>query len=312
MMPVADFLEKEPVVILEGAVIERLRRGGFPPLDPLLLNAPWVYSESERNILGGIYRGYIECARRRNFPTVVLTPTWRANPERIAESGYGSKDVNGDCMEFLAGIRTEFGPAGDRIRIGGLMGCRGDAYNPRDALSINEADRFHREQAATLAGAGADFLIGSTLPAVSEATGMAQAMSRTGKPYILSFIVRPEGSLLDGTMLSDAITGIDALAEPRPTLYLVNCVHPDNFRKAMVAPGQDLTVVADRVAGLQANTSRRSPEELDGRETLDGEDPDVFGSMMAGLHDDFSLRLLGGCCGTDNRHIDAIVSSLSL
>lgn len=311
MPPYKEFLQREPVIIVEGAVIERLRREVTIPLDPPLLNASWIYSGEGAALLRRIYEGYITCAVRSNLPAIILTPTWRANPERISVSGYRADDVNGDCFRFLDAIRSGFGPLAERIAIGGLMGCRGDSYSPAEALSPADATAFHRKQALQLAGAGVDFLIGSTLPALSEALGMARAMCESGAPYILSFVLRPEGTLLDGTILSDAIRTIDAVVSPRPLLYMINCVHPDNFRKALAAPGQDRSITDTRIAGLQANTSRKSPEELDGRETLDGEEPYTFGKLMGELHKDFSLRLLGGCCGTDDRHIEAMVSYLT-
>jgi S-methylmethionine-dependent homocysteine/selenocysteine methylase len=46
-----------------------------------------------------------------------------------------------------------------------------------------------------------DFLLGATLPAVSEATGIAIAMAETNIPYIISFVINREGKILDGNSL---------------------------------------------------------------------------------------------------------------
>jgi homocysteine S-methyltransferase len=105
------------------------------------------------------------------------------------------------------------------------MSCRGDAYSPAEALLVDEALEFHAWQAGKLADTGADFLLAATLPALSEATGLALALAATGKPYLLSFVVRPEGTLLDGTPLKDAIAAIDSAVTPSPLAYLINCTH---------------------------------------------------------------------------------------
>ncbi len=305
-------LENEPVIIAEGAVIEQLRRDSGIVLDPHVLNSSLVYDTTGRNHLETIYRQYIDCAYRHNLPMIVLTPTWRANPERILRAGLQDRDVNNDCFDFLDSLRETYGPYAEKIFIGGLLGCYGDAYRPKEALPAGMARVFHRQQVVSLTSAGVDFLIGSTLPAFSEALGMAQVMAETACPYILSFVVRPEGVLLDGMLLSEAIRIIDETVSPVPAVYMINCVHPSNFRQAMTNTSQDHTRIRNRVLGLQANTSRRSPEELDGRDELDAEEPVKFGEMMASLHKDFSLKILGGCCGTDERHIEAIVRSITV
>jgi homocysteine S-methyltransferase len=307
-----QILENEPVVIAEGAVIERLRRHPGITLNPHVLNSSLVYESDGRILLEHIYRQYIDCAYRHNLPMIILTPTWRANPERITRAGMENYDVNKDCFNFLNSIRESYGTYAEKTFIGGLLGCYGDAYNPKEALPAGIARALHRQQVLSLMSAGVDFLIGSTLPAYSEALGMAQAMAQTSCPYILSFVIRPEGVLLDGTLLSDAIRDIDATVSPRPAGYMVNCVHPGVFGRAIIDRGsdQDRVLILGRLVGLQANTSRRSPEELDGREELDAEDPEQFGEMMTSLHRDYSLKILGGCCGTDERHIDAIIAHL--
>jgi homocysteine S-methyltransferase len=302
-----QLVNTSPLVLLEGAVIERMRRDSPLPLHPGLLNTGFIYSAVGRQVMGRIYRQYLRAASQQALPILVLTPTWRANPERIEEAGLSGKDVNGDAVRFLAGLRDDRRAAATTVLVGGLMGCRGDAYAPSQALARDEAVRFHSPQAQALASAGADFLIASTLPSVQEATGLGIAMARTGRPCILSFVVRAEGVLLDGTPLGEAISLLDASISPRPFGYMANCVHPSNFRGAMVTVLGYSPQLAVRVLGLQGNTSLRSPEELDGSPALEAqEDPELFAEAMLGLNREYGLKLLGGCCGTDDRHIKAI------
>ena len=132
--------------------------------------------------------------------------------------------MNGDNFRFLDALRKSYGGYSEKVVICGLMSCRGDAYNPADALAVDEALEFHAWQAEKLADTGVDFLLAATLPAFSEATGLALALAATAKPYVLSFVVRPEGTLLDGTPLKDAIAAIDAPASP--SFGLSDQLHP--------------------------------------------------------------------------------------
>jgi len=298
-------------ILAEGAGIERLRRDpAAPPLDPHIANAGLIHSADGRAALARIYRQYLDIGKAHKLPMITLAPTWRANPERLQLTGAPDVvTINRDAARFMAGIRAGYGDYAGFIFLGGLMGCRGDAYDPSEALSADEAAEFHRPQAHALAGAGVDFLLASTLPAFSEALGMARAMAETGAPYLLSFVLRPTGTLLDGTPLHAAIAAIDAVS-PRPCAYMANCVHPQVYAAALSrALAQDATVTV-RILGLQANTSARSPEELDGRDALDGAAPEPFAAAMLAVHRRFGVKILGGCCGTDERHIAALARGL--
>jgi homocysteine S-methyltransferase len=239
------------------------------------------------------------------------TPTWRASRERIDSAGYAGADVNGDNVRFLDALRKSYGGYAEKIVIGGLMSCRGDAYSPADALAVDEALAFHAWQAEKLADAGVDFLLAATLPAFSEAIGLALALAATGKPYVLSFVVRPEGTLLDGTPLKDVIVAIDAAVTPRPLAYMINCTHVSFAKSALTHGANSSSLVRQRIIGLLANTAALSPEELNDSTILVEEDPGTFGQSVAGLHKELGLKILGGCCGTDDRHIRSLAAQLA-
>jgi homocysteine S-methyltransferase len=165
---------------------------------------------------------YFFIAAKYGLPLLTGTPTWRASPDRVKKSLYAERgDMNKDAFRYVDGLRDRFGPHGKRIYIGGLMGCQGDAYEPGDALSEEEASSFHEAQARELADAGVDYLMAATLPALSEAKGIARAMSRCSVPYIVSFVASGKGALLDGTPLEDAIRAIDGSVDPQPLLYMI-------------------------------------------------------------------------------------------
>lgn len=298
-------------ILGEGAVIERLRRSRGIQIDDHVVNSALIYEESGRAALEAIYRQYLEIGQRYQLPLLLSTPTWRAGRERITAAGLAGRDLNGDNSRFLAELRDSYGAYAQQVAICGLMSCRGDAYKPTEAMSAEAAAEFHTWQANALAAAGVDFLLAATLPAMSEAIGLAQAQAATGLPYVISFVARPEGTLLDGTPLKTAIATIDASVTPRPLAYLINCTHASVFRSALLNARNSSAQVRKRVIGLLANTAALSPEELDESAELVEEAPEVFGNSVAALRDELGMKVLGGCCGTDDRHIDCLARKLS-
>jgi len=304
------FLINSPFILGEGAVIERLRRNNDLELDPFLVNSAFIYDDVKRSLLETICRQYLDIGRTLDVPLLMSTPTWRASKERIAAAGLSGIDGNGDNVRFLDTLRESYGMYAKKIIICGLMSCRGDAYKPAEALAVEDAQMYHSWQARKLADAGVDFLFAATLPACSEATGLALSLAATGMPYIISFIIRPEGTLLDGTPLKDAITEIDATVTPRPFAYMFNCSHAPCAKAAPLHGTNSSSLVRQRVIGLLANTAAHSPEELNGSTSLVEEDPEVFGKHVAALHRELGLKILGGCCGTDDRHIRSLGTQL--
>lgn len=305
------FYEQSDIIVGEGAVIERLRRDTEWELDPHVVNAAFIYEEEKRAALETIYRQYLEVGFSTGLPLLLSTPTWRASRERIKTAGYEDMAVNEDNYRFLDGLRRAYGAYADKVAICGLMSCRGDAYNPSERLSEDDARAFHTWQAQELAATGVDFLLASTLPALSEATGIASAQAATGKPYIISFVFRKDGTLLDGTPLKDAVSTIDAKVNPKPLAYMCNCTHASIFRSAMMHETHVSALVGKRVVGLLANTAALEPEELDSSKELVSEAPELFGRDVASLHREFGMKILGGCCGTDQRHIQTLAEHLS-
>ena len=308
----SEFLDTVPCILGEGAVIERLRRDSGLELDPYLVNAAFIYEPAKRAALENICRQYLEIGRRYGLPLLLSTPTWRASRERIEAAGYAGVDVNGDNAGFLKALVRSYGGYSAKVVVCGLMSCRGDAYRPADALSVDEGREFHAWQAGKLAAAGVDLLLAATLPALSEATGLAFALAATGKPYLVSFVVRPEGTLLDGTPLKEAIAAIDAAVIPRPGAYLINCTHASFAKSALTHAGNSSELVRRRVIGLLANTAALSPEDLDESSSLVEEEPEIFGESLAELRRELGLKILGGCCGTDDRHIGALAARLAV
>jgi S-methylmethionine-dependent homocysteine/selenocysteine methylase len=307
---IKTFFDSHPRILGEGAVIERLKRAGHL-LDEHVVNSAFVYDPDRRAAIEDIFRQYLDAGAEYDLPLVLSTPTWRASRARIEAAGFADRDVNEDNFRLLDELRRGYGDYAGKVAICGLLSCRGDAYQPAEALGVEQARRFHAWQAEKLAATGADFLLAATLPALSEAAGLALALAAAGKPYVISFVVRPEGTLLDGTPLKEAYAAIDAAADPKPFAYMANCTHASFLKRALNHPDHCSPLVRQRILGLFANTAALTPEELDDSDALVEEEPQDFADKVAALHTEFGLKLLGGCCGTDGRHIRRLAERLA-
>lgn len=294
-------------VITEGGMVERIRRNSNLELDPQIVHAGLIYHTEGKKVLEKIYKSYLDIALANNFPVLTYAPTWRANPYRILKSSYKEKDsINKDGVDFLDQIRNSYGNFSSKIFVGGLMACKGDAYKAEEALSTDEAYEFHKKQANELAKSEADFIKAATLPAYSEALGIAQVLSELNVDYIISFVVKPEGVLLDGTPIHKAIEGIDEAVQTPPFFYMLNCVHPSAFKSSYKNEIEKSDKIKSRLLGFQANTSAKTPEELDQLDYLDTTEPKPYADQMIDLYKTTGLKMLGGCCGSDDTHINEI------
>lgn len=307
MISIRERVARRDLVLTEGAVIERLRRSTDIVLDPEVANTSLVFDAAGREALRRIWRSYLDVARDWRLPMIVCAPTWRATPERLARTGLPSAaQVCAKAVELVRELRAEYPADAERIYVAGLMGCRGNAYSPAGALTAAAAQRFHAEQALALADAGVDLVIAATLPCAGEALGLARAIGATAVPYIVGFVVRADGTLLDGEPIGDAVSRLDeGLAQP-PLGYAGTCVHPDNFWAAL-----ETLRSHQRFVALQGNGSRLPPEELDGRAEIDTDSPESFASSATAVVERFGLSIVGGCCGTDDRHIRALAANMA-
>jgi S-methylmethionine-dependent homocysteine/selenocysteine methylase len=292
---------------MEGAIGERLKREFNITLDPTLAMASLVYQTESRQALRHIYEEYVGIAERYGLPFLATTPTRRANRERVGRSQY-DETLFEENVRFLKELRET---STVRMYVGGLMGCKGDAYKATGALSVAESWAFHAWQAGLFKAAGAEFLFAGIMPVLSEAIGMAMAMEETGLPYIISFMIQRNGLLLDGTTIHKAIREIDAATNRKPVCYMANCVHPRILLEAVRCEQNDTPLVKTRFRGIQANTSPLSPEELDNRSELLSSDATVLADDMIQLANHVDLKIVGGCCGTDGSHLEQIAKRFS-
>ena len=276
---------------------------------PEFASFPLLDDAATLEVLRSYYRDYLHIGATAQIGMVLETPTWRASSEWGEVLGYDAgrlADVNRRAVELLADLRTSDGEAG--VVVSGCIGPRGDAYVGLGSMTAEQALDYHRPQTAWLAAAGADVVSAMTLTNVAEAVGVVRAAQLEGIPSVVSFTVETDGRLPDGTELADAIAAVDAQTDAAAAYFLVNCAHPDHVRPTIDGSAGSL----GRLRGVKANASRMSHAELDESPELDDGDPPEFGRQLADLHAAHPhLNVLGGCCGTDTRHLAAVAASLA-
>ena len=262
-------------------------------------------TDAGRAELARYYAPYVEIAKRDGRGLVLDTATWRSNSDWGATLGYSPEEldaVNAEAVDFIRAIRdAEETPAVPMV-LNGVLGPRGDGYAPDSYMTADEAEVYHARQVSVFAAAGADMVSAITMTYLEEGLGVARAAKTAGMPVAISFTVETDGRLRTGMSLGEAIEACDAGTEGYAAYYMVNCAHPTHFRD--VLSGGDWLM---RIGGIRANASKMSHAELDEAPELDDGDPAELGrdyrELMRLLP---NLRVLGGCCGTDHRHIGAI------
>jgi S-methylmethionine-dependent homocysteine/selenocysteine methylase len=256
------------------------------------------------DVVRDYFREYLRISARLGYGLVLETLTWRASSAWGEQLGYDEvrlRDVNQRAVRFLLDLRER--EADSVVVVSGCIGPRGDAYSDLGSSDVDAAQQYHRGQVEVLAESGVELVSALTLTNTAEAIGIARAAGDCDVPVVISFTVETDGALPTGMQLGEAIATVDAATDEGPSYYMINCAHPDHLERALARDDQSL----DRVRGVRANASRKSHAELDESEELDEGDPTEFGTQLAQLHARAPrINVLGGCCGTDDRHIEAI------
>jgi len=272
---------------------------------------PLLEDAGGRETLREYFRPYLATAREQRAGFLLDTVTWRANPDWGARLGYDAAAldrVNRDAVAFAGELRAAAAGSPAPILISGVIGPRGDGYEAGAQMTAGAAEAYHAAQARSLAGAGADLVAAITMTYADEAIGIARAAAGAGLPAAVSFTLETDGRLPSGQALGEAIEQVDAETLASPAYYMVNCAHPSHFAGALAEGGAWL----DRIGGLRANASAKSHAELDEASELDEGDPAELASGCAGLRARLrNVTVLGGCCGTDVRHVAAVGAAWS-
>jgi S-methylmethionine-dependent homocysteine/selenocysteine methylase len=258
--------------------------------------------------LRAYYKPYLELARKHGTGFVLESPTWRANPRWAAEIGYSPEELdrlNRKAIELMVELRDAHADV-EPVVISGCIGPHDDGYDPAELLSATAAEDYHSSQIASFAGTAADMVTAITMTYPDEAIGITRAACEHGLPAVISFTVETDGRLPSGQGLGEAIAQVDDATGEGPAYYMINCAHPAHFEGVLA--GHEPW--AERIRGLRANASTKSHAELDEAEELDEGDPSELGARHAELRGKLPrLNVLGGCCGTDHRHVGAICTA---
>jgi S-methylmethionine-dependent homocysteine/selenocysteine methylase len=252
------------------------------------------------------FRTYARLAQTFEVGCILESATWRASPDWGARLGYTRQaiaELNHKAVDLLCDIRDEFETPATPVVISGCIGPRGDGYRPDTFMEAIEAEAYHTWQAAVLREAGADLITAMTITYAEEAIGIVRAARACEMPVVISFTVETNGDLPSGQSLQAAIAQVDAATDSYASYYMINCAHPLHFVHTLVAGAAWL----NRIGGIRPNASIQSHAELDEAEELDEGNPQDLGQQCLPLGAKLpNLRVLGGCCGTDHRHVAEI------
>lgn len=305
-MTFSDCFHTHHALLMEGALGERLKREYHLNINGPIAIAGLVHTAPGRHALKTLWEGYARIAADYRLPFLATTPTRRVNRERLSQSQFSSAIVR-ENMDFLRTIQQQK----PYMYIGGMIGCRGDAYTGTGCLSLEESRKFHSWEAALFTDTHPDFLYAALIPSLPEAAGIALALQETAIPYIISFTILKNGCLVDGTPLSDAIQFIDEKTQFAPLCYMTNCIHPTLVYEALSQPFNRTDNVRKRFLGIQANTSPLPYAQLDHARDLKTSAPKALAESILQLQELAALKIFGGCCGTDDRHMREIARRLA-
>jgi homocysteine S-methyltransferase len=262
--------------------------------------------DAGRAELHAYFEPYVAIARERGVGLLLDTATWRANPDWARELGYSLDELD-EANRRAVALAEEIRAAGEDERtpivINGVVGPRGDGYDPAELMTAQQAQDYHSRQIETFATTAADMLTAVTMTYPAEAVGIVRAAHAAGLPVAASFTVETDGRLPDGTALKDAVEQVDAETAGAAAYFMINCAHPTHFASVLEEDGGWL----DRIGGLRANASTKSHAELDESDELDEGDPVALGADHRALRERLqAITVLGGCCGTDQRHVAAV------
>jgi homocysteine S-methyltransferase len=262
------------------------------------------------DVLRAYYTSYLEIAAQHGVGIVLDTPTWRANPDWGDRLGYSAAEL-ADVDRRGVALLDELRATADGVThviISGCIGPRGDGYRVDNEMTAEETQRYHEPQVATFADTAADLVSALTLTYAGEAVGVAHAAEKAGIPSVISFTVETDGRLPSGQSLREAIEEVDDQTHGAVAYFMINCAHPTHFAHVLEGNGNWRA----RIRGLRANASEKSHAELDEADELDSGDPVALARQYRELQTRLpSLTVVGGCCGTDHRHVAEIYAAVT-
>ena len=274
---------------------------------PYFCAFPLLDDPTSNDILMNYFRSYAAIAQEMETGFILDSgPTWRASRDWGNKLGYSTEDLdrfNRIAIEAMCEIRNEYELDSSPMVVSGCMGPRGDGYEPGELMNPDDAQRYHATQIETFADTEADLITAMTMTYSEEAIGIARAARSVELPAVISFTVETDGRLPTGQSLADAINYVDDMTSGAPAYYMINCAHPTHFKTTLEHDSN----WTNRIRGIRLNASCLSHAELNEATELDDGDVTDLGIHVSVICESFPhINVVGGCCGTDHRHIREI------
>ena len=266
-------------------------------------------SSEGKQTLKNYYKDYLVIAKKKCKGFVLEAPTYRANPDWVVKIGYMLDDlqlIHNTAVKELEDLRNEFEDDNFKVPISVCIGPRGDGYVPSNIMTSEETEEYHSFQIKAVSNTNADLVSALTINYNDEAIGIVNAAKKHHIPVVISYTVETDGKLPSGQSLNDAISSLDKATNNYVSYFMINCAHPEHF-KGVLSTNESWT---KRIKGLRANASKKSHAELDESETLDIGNKEELANDYSNLRNQLpNLSIIGGCCGTDSTHLEAICES---
>lgn len=267
-------------------------------------------NDEGRAALREYYMPYLALAEKRRLAFVLESPTWRASSDWGFKLGYTPDELfslNMESIQFIREVAQPYNDALPQLIVSGNIGPRGDGYKADTKMTPDEAKAYHLDQVKAFSLADADVVTAVTITYSDEAIGIINAARLFNLPVVISFTVETDGTLPSGESLQAAIERTDTETDRYAEHYMINCAHPLHFMHTLHR-AQDWQ---KRIRGIRANASTKSHAELNESDALDTGNTcllsDGYRQLFHLLPD---LRVIGGCCGTDHSHVEAICAAL--
>lgn len=275
---------------------------------PCFSTLPLLSTEEGTQTLLSIYQDYVNVALAHSTGIVLETRTWRGSPSWASKLHLSIQqvlDLNRAAVKILHGLRRKVETASTPIVISGTLGTIQDAYkDSAETVSFSQAQENYRSQVRVLAEEGIDMLSMMTVTNLNEAIAAVSVAREFNLPIHVSFNLETDGRLQGGRTLDDVIHEVDRVTESYTTYFGVNCAHPHHIMTALRGVSED---VRSRIGSIRGNASLKTHEQLDNTLVLDRGDVSVYVREFNGLLNMLpELKVVGGCCGTDEEHIDTL------
>jgi 5-methyltetrahydrofolate--homocysteine methyltransferase len=293
-------LLRERILVLDGAMgtmlqQENLTAADFGGADLEGCNENLVLTRPD--VVLGIHRKYLEAGS-----DIIETNSFGSTPVVLAEYGLGehARKISRVAAELARRAADEFAKRGKPRFVAGSMGPTTKAISVTGGITFEQLRNNYYEQASGLMEGGADILLLETCQDTRNIkAGMLaiQELSRElGAPIPLMVSVTIEAM---GTMLAGQ--GIEALWASLDHIDLLsiglNCATGPEFMTDHVRTLQSLT---SRAVSCYPNAG------LPNEDGLYQETPTTLAEQLERFIDRGWLNIVGGCCGTTEKHIRAI------